>query len=123
MADKMLKDVIKCECGFEMFPYAIHKDDETVLYKCVSENCECTKLLSLREATLGPEDMFTYFCLDDDGNMYWKCGIHGNCQSDLKWLASGWKNKVNKFIDYGCGYELDIEEVMDESSEIASNGK
>ncbi len=123
MAERMLKDVIKCECGCEMFPYAIHEESDSILYKCSSEECDCAKELPLRKAVLGNSEMFTYFCLDDDGKIYWNCALHGKCESDLKWLASGWRSKVNKFINYGCGYELDLDEVMDDMDNREEHGE
>lgn len=121
MSELNLKDVIKCECGFVMFPYEIHKEEDTILYKCSASNCNCSKLLPFKEATLKPGEINTYFLLDDSGNMFWKCPLHGKCQDNLKWLSSEWEKNVNKFIDYGCGYEVDYDEVEDALEDVLNN--
>lgn len=111
MAKLVLKDVIKCECGKDMFVFALDKENKVITYMCIDECCGNKVEMTFDEAMLSENERFKYFCLNDDGQMTWKCYNHGYCDFDVEWFANDWVSKAYKFIEYGCALEADLDEI------------
>lgn len=112
MATKVLKDVITCTCGKVMFPAKFDKESRVIGYKCVDELCGSTVEMSFEEAELPENENFKYFCLNDDGQMTWKCFNHGYCDFDMEWFEIGWQDKVKRFMELGCALDTYMEEIQ-----------
>lgn len=111
MATMVLKDTVKCECGKEMFVWALDKENRRITYKCSDPNCTKTVEMSFDEAKLPENEKSGYFCLNDDGDMTWKCYNHGYCDFNVEWFSDDWQDKVNRFTELGCALESYMEEI------------
>lgn len=111
MATMHLRDVIKCKCGKDMFVSGLNKENKTIDYTCMDECCGNTMKLGFEDAILPENEKFKYFCLNDDGQMTWRCFNHGYCDFDVEWFGYDWQNKVNKFVEHDCALEKSIDEI------------
>lgn len=108
----LLRDVIQCKCGKDMFVSGLNKENKTIDYTCMNECCGNTMKLGFEDAILPENEKFKYFCLNDDGQMTWKCFNHGYCDFDVEWFGYDWQDKVDKFAEHGCALEQSIDEII-----------
>ena len=86
MATMALKTIIQCKCGKEMFPFQFDNKQQKIGYKCSDIACGAEMEFSFDEVKMGEGERINYFCLNDDGEMTWKCCCHGYC--DSRWRYS-----------------------------------
>ena len=85
MATMVLKDMIICpECGAEMFPSAFDKEERTIIYRCRMATCLAERTHSFEEVKLKEGEKIRFVCLNDDGDVTWKCYEHGYCDNCIE---------------------------------------
>ena len=85
MATMILKDMLICsECGAEMFPCAFDKENRVIGYRCRMVNCLAEQTHSFEEVKLEEGEKFHFVCLNDDGDVTWKCYEHGYCDNVIE---------------------------------------
>lgn len=123
MATMVLKDTIKCNCGKEMFAASMDKVNRIMRYQCIDVNCGETVEKSFDEARLHEGERFGYFCLNDDGEITWKCANHGYCDFNIEWFEDDWQDKVNRFVEMGCALESFFYEIQEEIESIGERAE
>ena len=87
MATMVLKDMVLCPvCGAEMFPCAFDSEKRVIAYRCRMVSCLAEQEYSFEEVKLGEDERFHFVCLNDDGNVTWKCYEHGYCDYHIEHL-------------------------------------
>ena len=119
MATMCLKDTCTCECGKIMFPFTMDMENKTIEYKCSC--CGETVTKAFDEVKSAEGERFDYFCLNDDGDITWKCGTHGYCDFSVEWLNDDWQDKVDRFVELGCCLEKYPEEFDDMFEDFGGN--
>lgn len=115
----VLKDCIMCsKCGKEMFPSAFDKDSRKITYECINEKCTCTEQFDFEEVET---EKFKYVCLNDAGEITWKCYNHGYCEATVDLLFD--KDSCIKFIELGCAFDKNMSEKDEEITYAETEGK
>ena len=87
MATMVLKDMLICpECGAEMFPCSFDREKRVIGYRCRMANCLAEQTHSFEEVRLEKGEKFHFVCLNDDGEVTWKCYEHGYCDNYIEHL-------------------------------------
>ena len=85
MATMILKDMIICpECGSEMFPCSFDKENRVIGYRCRMEDCQTEIIHNFDEVKLEDGEKYHFVCLNDDGDVTWKCFEHGYCDNYIE---------------------------------------
>lgn len=109
MATMLLKDMIICpECGAEMFPCAFDGENRVISYRCRMVNCLAEQTHSFEEVKLGEDEKYHFVCLNDDGDVTWKCYEHGYCDHHIENLL---EMDFTKFERCCCILGRDIEDL------------
>ncbi|MDO4732549.1 MAG: hypothetical protein Q4B50_03430 [Bacillota bacterium] len=121
MATMVLKDTLLCpECGEEMFPCAFDRQERKITYRCSETDCGMEKECSFDEAKLEEGENFIYFCLNDDGEVTWKCFIHAYCEYDIDFLL---EKDITKFQRCCCVLGRDVDEIEEDMKYAENAGK
>ena len=121
MATMVLKDMIICpECGAEMFPFAFDKETRTIGYRCRMATCLVERTHSFEEVKLEEGERFHFVCLNDDGDVTWKCYEHGYCDNYIENLL---EMDFTKFERCCCILGRDEDEIEEDMEYAQGEGR